>query len=101
MFKIKSISEREGSCSKSGDPAKTKVFIFHDNETTEENMKNRNNRPYKDYAEHIIPKVMEYLGIKFRMAILWNTRAGCSMCNCSPGFILDKHYGKEILVHIE
>jgi len=101
MFKITEIREREGLPTKNGNPSKTKVFIFHNGETVEDNIKNRTNRPYEDYIKHILPEVLNHLGIKFKIKFKWDSLAGCSFCSCSPGFILDKHYGKEILVYVD
>lgn len=72
-----------------------KIYIFHDKESIEENLISRRNRPYDDYKEFVIPKVMEMLDFKFQshyrsvMNEKWRFRqnCGCSSCPCSPGFI--------------
>ena len=74
-----------------------KIYIFQDKESILENLIHRRNRPYKDYKEFVIPKVMEMLDFKFPshyrsvMKEKWGYRqnCGCSMCPCSPGFVGD------------
>jgi len=84
-----------------------RVYVDVPNETILENLMNRRNRPFTEYKKHIMPAVLEMLpamishiadndgvnvsrvskldGLKAR----WSQRAGCSMCPCSPGFIVD------------
>ena len=62
------------------------IYFWPSKETTQENLVNRRNRPYKEWKK-LIPQVLEQLNIEnpgYKWT--WSQYAGCS-CPCSPGFI--------------
>ena len=98
-------------------------------ETIMENLENRRSRPYTLYRKLFLPSVMQTLGavqsldivedhVKFAgdsdvskerfmeinflvdQKLNWNQKAGCTMCPCSPGFLLEEHHGFDIWVSI-
>ncbi len=69
-------------------PQKSRVYFFPENETVLENLlQGRHNRPFREYRK-LLPFVLRHLGQDTPKAS-WSSKAGCSMCPCSPGFILD------------
>lgn len=65
----------------------TQIYVHEKGETLVENFINRRNRPvdvYRDAAYAAIKLFPELDGHKLR----WSVHAGCSMCPCSPGFML-------------
>lgn len=78
---------------------KTKVYIFVKDESVMENFVNRHNRPVNFYRKEIIPQVLEKLGLPVETKVSWRQRCGCT-CPCSPGFLIDNHYNKEVFVTI-
>ena len=58
-------------------------------ETVLEHLENRRNRPY-NLLKPIIARELTARGIEFSK-IRWNRYAGCSMCPCSGGFIIEGH----------
>lgn len=71
----------------------SRVFIDFEGETILDNLNNRVARPYTTLKPIVIEKLKES-GIDFEK-IRWSRKAGCRMCPCSPGFIIDGHYGKD------
>jgi len=85
-----------------------RVYVDVPNETILENIANRRNRPWTEWKKHVMPTVMEALPEMFAASYLqttngpwqmmrmhdsaikprWSQKAGCSMCPCSPGFII-------------
>ena len=68
-----------------------RIYFTPQNETVLEHLFNRHDRPYKFY-ETLIPEALKQLGYTDsqinRVKFKWNVKAGCSMCPCSPGFII-------------
>lgn len=78
----------------------SKLYISIRGESILEHLMNRKYRPYTLYKKEIIPKVFEQLGIDpEKVKPRWRQKCGCT-CPCSPGFVLEGHYGKEISVVI-
>lgn len=80
---------------------KSRIYIFHSKESILENLVNRRSRPIDQYRE-IMPQILKkyqeetgYMPEKVR----WSQKAGCS-CGCSPGFIVDAHYNREVFVTV-
>lgn len=76
---------------------KTRVYFSHNDETIYDNLMNRRARPVDVYKTYL-RAVSDNLGITARMAkFRWSQKAGCG-CGCSPGFICDEDYGKDVWV---
>lgn len=71
----------------------SRVFIDFEGETVLDNLNNRVARPYTTLKPIVIAKLNEE-GIEFTK-IRWSKKAGCRMCPCSPGFIIEGHHGKD------
>lgn len=71
----------------------SRVFVDFEGETILDNLNNRVARPYTTLKPIIIEKLKEQ-GIVFEK-IRWSRKAGCRMCPCSPGFIIEGNYGKD------
>ncbi len=75
--------------------AKPRVYFWPEGETVLNNMVNRTSRPYKLYREFLpavlslASKLSGHAGITDARAN-WSKHAGCTMCPCSPGFILSE-----------
>lgn len=78
---------------------KARVYIFIKNENIMENLENRRNRPCDQYRKEVMPGVLKEMGLPDNTKFSWKQDAGCR-CGCSPGFIIDKVYGKEVFVDI-
>lgn len=66
--------------------AKSLGFVWIEDETIIEHLMNRRNRPSKLYRV-LLESALLKLDIEFEK-IQWSQHAGCSMCACSPGFII-------------
>lgn len=71
----------------------SRVFVDFKGETILDNLNNRVGRPYNALKPLVIA-ALENEGIKFEK-IRWSQKAGCRMCPCSPGFIIEGHDGKD------
>lgn len=71
----------------------SRVFIDFEGETVLDNLNNRVARPFTTLKPIVIEK-LKAEGIDFEK-IRWSRKAGCRMCPCSPGFIIEGHYGKD------
>ena len=76
---------------------RNKIYVFIQKETVLEDIRNRRNRPYKEYKKYLLPKLMEKIKVdnpKIFNSIKdknwkWNQYCGCNTCPCSPGFYGD------------
>ena len=88
--------------------AKTRVYVFTEGESILEDFGNRTSRPSKLYRKHVMPLVVDKLfpnrKATFKKSdkpkFYWNKYAGCSMCPCSPGFVMETHYGHDVFVTV-
>lgn len=78
---------------------KTRVYFWIQGQTLIENFARRFTNPSREYRK-FLPAVFEKLGLPADTVANWNRYAGCTMCPCSPGFILKGHNGKEAHVTI-
>ena len=69
--------------------AATRVYVWPEGESIMENLENRRQRPYTTYRKEVLPYVLDQLGLPRDTKVRWSQHAGCSMCPCSPGFIID------------
>lgn len=68
---------------------KTRIFFWPEGESVFENLDARHTRPSTAWRK-LIPAVCEKLGVDpKRVNAHWSSKAGCSMCPCSPGFVID------------
>lgn len=77
---------------------KSLAFVWIEDETIEEHLMNRRNRPSKLYRV-LLEVALKKAGIEFEK-IQWSQRAGCS-CPCSPGFIITGPFAKVFTLTIK
>jgi hypothetical protein len=79
---------------------KTRMYFFDDRvqETVGEQLVNRRSRPFAEYRK-MLPAIFEAFKLP-QLTAKWSQRAGCNMCPCSPGFVLDGHRGAEFYISI-
>jgi hypothetical protein len=71
-----------------GYKTKTRIYIWPEGETLQENLNNRRSRPLGLYRESAF-KALDNLKInRSKLSVKWSQKAGCG-CGCSPGFIVD------------
>lgn len=78
---------------------KPRVYIHVADETIMDNLMNRRARPYQIWKQEVLPQVLAFAGLSDVKAS-WSAKAGCSMCPCSPGFILDHNGHFDIYVTV-
>ncbi len=65
-----------------------RVFVWIKDESVMENLQNRTTRPADQYRL-IALSAMKQAGLDIdSFKLVWSQKAGCSMCPCSPGFII-------------
>jgi len=82
---------------------KSRIYVFGDEESVLDNLQNRLNRPVALW-EMIAVKALEECGFgkEDYSKLKWSQKAGCSMCPCSPGFILQENFwGYDFFVSVE
>lgn len=83
----------------------TRIYISDKNESLTDNIAKRLSgiRPDPNFfRKFILPRVRRMAGIAPDVKIRWSSKAGCSMCPCSPGFIVTgERVGREISVTYE
>ena len=67
--------------------SRPRVYIGIDGETLMQNLQNRRDRPYTIYKKEVLPTLFRKLGLNPKK-VGWSQKAGCTMCPCSPGFIV-------------
>ena len=67
--------------------SRPRIYVHLDGETIMQNIQDRRDRPYNVYKKEVLPKLFSVLGINPEK-VSWSQKAGCSMCPCSPGFIV-------------
>ena len=92
-MKISKLDVRSSDCLK-----KTRIYFFVRNESVMENLMKRHSRPHTEYRK-LLPKVYKKARIDEKIPVKWSQKAGCS-CGCSPGFIVNSHFGKEVFVTV-
>lgn len=79
-------------------PNQSKLYItFGDDFDVVENLENRTRRPHTLYRKFLNDKVFPTLGVE-APKLSWSQKCGCTMCPCSPGFIINGNWVSEILV---
>lgn len=87
---------REEAGSRPFDPSR--VYVDFKGETILDNLNNRVARPYTT-LKPLVKKALEEAEIPFTK-IRWSQSAGCRMCPCSPGFIIEGHRGKDFYLTV-
>lgn len=65
-----------------------RVFVWVKDETVFENLQNRTTRPTEQY-KLIALSALKQAGYDIdSFKLVWSQKAGCTMCPCSPGFIM-------------
>lgn len=88
MLYIKKITLRK--CSGAGprdSNSRPRIYIHPEGETIHENLQNRRDRPYTIYKKEVLPQLFRTLGLNPKK-LGWSQKAGCTMCPCSPGFVV-------------
>jgi len=68
--------------------SKPRIYPSVRGETLWENLARRRTSPIREYRK-FIPAVLKELGLPPETKVRWSQKAGCSMCPCSPGFIVE------------
>jgi hypothetical protein len=64
----------------------TRVYVEPTTYSVMENLFNRRNRPWKAYKP-LVEAELRNAGVQGK--VHWSQYAGCKMCPCSPGFVLE------------
>ena len=68
---------------------KTRLFVFPANETVWENLENRRQRPVAEFRKVAYEALAQLGYTKSDVKLRWDIHAGCAMCACSAGFVMD------------
>lgn len=82
---------------------RSRVYVHGADESILDNLNNRLNRPVTLWRE-IATKALAECGFMPESygKLSWNQKAGCSMCPCSPGFVMaENFYGYDFFINIE
>lgn len=77
--------------------SESRVFLSF-GETVLEHLQNRRSRPYNELKPLVLAALRER-GIPVEK-LRWNRYAGCSMCACSGGFMVEGEYGKDYYAEV-
>lgn len=89
--------------------SKPRVYFWPEGETVLENLCRRTTRPHTEYRKFLDDVMATAMKLSGRASLMgakgnWSKHAGCTMCPCSPGFILSGHsvhlFGYDIHVTI-
>lgn len=75
---------------------KTRIY-FLCKKSEHDDITNRKTQPTKYYRNEIA-SILTELGLPADTKVRFSQRAGCSMCPCSPGFIIENHWDREVYV---
>ena len=79
--------------------SKARIYIHPQDETVMDNLMSRKERPHSIYRKEVLPKLFKQLGWDADTRVKWSQYAGCS-CPCSPGFVVDNIYGRNVFVDV-
>jgi hypothetical protein len=68
--------------------AKTRIYIWTERQTILQSFVARGSEPHVAYRKHVLPEVLERLGLPAGTKAPWSRTAGCG-CGCSPAFVVD------------
>lgn len=80
-------------------PRANRIYLWPEGETILQNLANRHSRPTKQWRKEVIPQVLEQLGYPKDAKVRFSQKAGCR-CGCSPGWIMEGYYNKELFAHV-
>lgn len=87
-FRVTRVRARKRSWQEQRRSPYSRVYIHPVGENVWNQLFNRHARPYTVWRKHVMPRVLKKLGLPADTKFRWSKHAGCSMCPCSPGFIL-------------
>lgn len=67
----------------------SRVYVTVEGESFWDDFANRTTRPHTLWRPLVLQALKEN-GVEFK-SIRWSNKAGCKMCPCSPGFIIQGH----------
>lgn len=76
---------------------KTRMYFDPVGENVIENLVARRFRPHNEYRK-VAGDIFEKIGLDPEMKFHWDRYAGCAMCPCSPGFVLEGDFNHDIWV---
>ena len=76
----------------------SRVFLEF-GETVWEHLENRRSRPWQQ-LKPVVKELLEERSVKVNK-LSWNIKAGCGMCPCSGGFLIEGETGKDYYVKVE
>lgn len=79
---------------------KTRIYINEKEMSLIENIMTRKLRPYTIYRKEFLPNIIEQLNLPKDTKVKWSQFAGCTSCPCSPGFIVEGDFEKEVFVSV-
>ncbi len=83
---------------KAGSERKTRIYIFEEGENTIRDQVGDDLRSAQQIYKIMLEQLLIQEGvIENKNQLRWSSTAGCS-CGCSPGFIVNGSYGKEVFV---
>jgi hypothetical protein len=99
-MKVLSITPRD-TCRTKLKPTSPRVFFTVKDEILEDNFITRRLPPTVAHLEAARQIVKEYFVPTTVGGISWDAYAGCEMCPCSPGFIIDANFDQDFNVVLE
>lgn len=79
--------------------SKPRIYVHPAGESIMENFANRRSRPSKLYRQLAVAPALKALGLPADTKVTWSQFAGCTMCPCSPGFIVQAYGTPKANVH--
>lgn len=76
----------------------SRVFLEF-GETVWEHLENRRSRPWQQ-LKPFVENELKRLGVEVHK-LSWNLNAGCGMCPCSGGFLVDGETGRDWYMRVE
>jgi hypothetical protein len=82
---------------------RSKVFFWDADFDPHQHLQRRTHLPYEMFRQSLLPRVWDVMGFvgadrPSRYESRWAQKAGCSNCDCSPGFIVDRRWGYDLHV---
>lgn len=83
----------------------SRIYVWPAGETIIQNLVNRRIRPFDEYRKVVIEELKKRNVQVSDIRLRWSKHAGCRMCPCSPGFIVDGYdpflHGKDLHIVVE
>lgn len=68
---------------------KPRIYVSPEGESLYDNLMSRRQRPSTMYRKLAVAAALRALGLPADTKVTWSHYAGCTMCPCSPGFIVE------------